>query len=73
MYPAFFLSYLSLQVSYLYTDCNDMMLRIKQAFSRRDIDLSPEAATASYAAVTMPERYEQLEELAILPEPRLTQ
>ncbi|CAI6009340.1 unnamed protein product [Closterium sp. NIES-65] len=54
-------------VGYLYADCSDAVLRMKQVLARAAVDLPPEAATASFHAITLPEHFE-LEELLALPD-----
>ncbi|GJP55549.1 hypothetical protein CLOM_g14506 [Closterium sp. NIES-68] len=57
----------SRKVGYLYADCSDAVLRMKQVLARAAVDLPPEAATASFHAITLPEQFE-LEELLALPD-----
>eukprot|EP00232_Nephroselmis_pyriformis_P014141 CAMPEP_0182882604 /NCGR_PEP_ID=MMETSP0034_2-20130328/17879_1 /TAXON_ID=156128 /ORGANISM="Nephroselmis pyriformis, Strain CCMP717" /LENGTH=476 /DNA_ID=CAMNT_0025015707 /DNA_START=146 /DNA_END=1572 /DNA_ORIENTATION=+ len=51
----------SKKVGYLFQDCNDALVKIKQAFRPGTVDLPEEATTADYRAVTLPEHYDDLE------------
>lgn len=46
------------QVGYLYADCSDALLKIKQAFHSGTVDLPPEAVTAPFESITMPESFD---------------
>lgn len=51
----------SRKVGYLFQDCNDALVKIKQAFNTAVVDLPPEAAKAQFNAITLPEDYDDLE------------
>jgi len=51
----------SRKVGYLFQDCNDALVKIKQAFNTAVVDLPPEAARAHFNAITLPEDYDDLE------------
>ena len=47
------------KVGYLYTDCNDAMLKLRQAYhvGATQVDLAPDAVAAPLGAITLPEHY----------------
>ncbi|CAK9219902.1 unnamed protein product [Sphagnum troendelagicum] len=58
----------SRKVNYLFHDCSEALTKIKQAFHSGVVDLPPEAATAPFNAITLPENFD-LDELEPLPDP----
>jgi len=57
----------SRKVNYLFHDCSEALTKIKQAFHSGVVDLPPEAATAPFNAITLPENFD-LDELEPLPD-----
>lgn len=57
----------SRKVNYLFHDCSEALIKIKQAFHSGVVDLPPEAATAPFHAITLPENFD-LDELEPLPD-----
>jgi hypothetical protein len=57
----------SRKVNYLFHDCSEALTKIKQAFHAGVVDLPPEAATAPFNAITLPENFD-LDELEPLPD-----
>ena len=54
----------SRKVNYLFQDCSEALVKIKQAFKpggRDDVDLPEGAETAPLGAITLPENYDDLE------------
>ncbi|KAF9677008.1 hypothetical protein SADUNF_Sadunf08G0062600 [Salix dunnii] len=48
----------SRKVSYLFDDCSEALLKVKQAFRSTDVDLPPEESTAPYHSITLPETFD---------------
>eukprot|EP00249_Psilotum_nudum_P015061 c25146_g1_i1 orf=384-2912(+) len=48
----------SRKVNYLFHDCSEALNNIKLAFHRSAVDLPPEAATAAFHSVTLPETFD---------------
>ncbi|KAK4802315.1 hypothetical protein SAY86_000518 [Trapa natans] len=48
----------SRKVGYLFDDCSDALLKIKQAFRSSVVDLPPEESTAPYHSITLPETFD---------------
>ncbi|KAJ7298487.1 hypothetical protein O6H91_13G081300 [Diphasiastrum complanatum] len=57
----------SRKVNYLFHDCSEALVKIKQAFHSGVVDLPPEAATAPFHSITLPETFD-LDEFELLPE-----
>jgi len=52
----------SRKVNYLFQDCSEALVKIKQAFTRdKDVDLPEGAETAPLNTITLPENYDDLE------------
>ncbi|CAO2196586.1 unnamed protein product [Urochloa humidicola] len=47
----------SRKVNYLFHDCSEALLKIKQAFRSTAVDLPPEESTAPYHSITLPETF----------------
>ncbi|KAL3686692.1 hypothetical protein R1sor_013001 [Riccia sorocarpa] len=60
----------SRKVNYLFHDCSEALVKIKQAFHAGAVDLPPEAATAPYHSITLPETFD-LDEFEPLPDREL--
>jgi len=48
----------SRKVNYLFNDCSETLVKIKQAFRSTAVDLPPEASTAPYHSITLPETFD---------------
>ncbi|XP_039027425.1 sister chromatid cohesion 1 protein 4-like isoform X2 [Hibiscus syriacus] len=48
----------SRKVNYLFDDCREALLKIKQAFRSTAVDLPPEESTAPYHSITLPETFD---------------
>ncbi|KAE8733385.1 Sister chromatid cohesion 1 protein 4, putative isoform 2 [Hibiscus syriacus] len=48
----------SKKVNYLFDDCSEALLKIKQAFRSTAVDLPPEESTAPYHSITLPETFD---------------
>ncbi|CAM6102874.1 unnamed protein product [Calypogeia fissa] len=48
----------SRKVNYLFHDCSEALVKIKQAFHAGAVDLPPEAATAPFHSITLPETFD---------------
>ncbi|CAN1186924.1 Sister chromatid cohesion 1 protein 4 [Linum perenne] len=48
----------SRKVNYLFDDCSEALLKIKQAFRSTAVDLPPEESTAPYNSITLPETFD---------------
>ncbi|XXG89412.1 hypothetical protein AAC387_Pa12g1414 [Persea americana] len=48
----------SRKVNYLFHDCSEALLKIKQAFRSTAVDLPPEESTAPYHSITLPETFD---------------
>ncbi|KAL4554538.1 hypothetical protein LXL04_039369 [Taraxacum kok-saghyz] len=48
----------SKKVSYLFDDCSEALLKVKNAFRANAVDLPPEESTAPYHAITLPETFD---------------
>ncbi|KAL4303789.1 hypothetical protein GQ457_10G015460 [Hibiscus cannabinus] len=48
----------SRKVNYLFDDCSEALLRVKQAFRSTAVDLPPEESTAPYHSITLPETFD---------------
>ena len=48
----------SRKVNYLYQDCSEALVKIKQAFTSVQVDLPPKVATAPFNSITFPETFE---------------
>ncbi|KAK7295222.1 hypothetical protein RJT34_18127 [Clitoria ternatea] len=48
----------SRKVNYLFDDCSEALLKIKQAFRSTTVDLPPEESTAPYHSITLPETFD---------------
>ncbi|KAJ8753075.1 hypothetical protein K2173_011843 [Erythroxylum novogranatense] len=48
----------SRKVNYLFDDCSEALLKIKQAFRSTAVDLPPEETTAPYHSITLPETFD---------------
>ncbi|KAJ7571082.1 hypothetical protein O6H91_01G147900 [Diphasiastrum complanatum] len=57
----------SRKVNYLFHDCSEALVKIKQAFHSGLVDLPPEAATAPFHSITLPETFD-LDEFELNPE-----
>ncbi|MCO5576937.1 hypothetical protein L7F22_030758 [Adiantum nelumboides] len=57
----------SRQVNYLFNDCSETLGKIKQAFHSADVDLPPEATTAPFHTITLPETFD-FDELELVPD-----
>ncbi|XP_002985553.2 sister chromatid cohesion 1 protein 4 [Selaginella moellendorffii] len=57
----------SRKVNYLFHDCSEALVKIKQAFHSGAVDLPPEAATAPFHSITLPETFD-LDDLELLPD-----
>ena len=45
-------------MGYLFDDCSEALLKVKQAFRSTDVDLPPEESTAPYHSITLPETFD---------------
>ncbi|CAN4114935.1 unnamed protein product [Withania somnifera] len=48
----------SRKVGYLFDDCSEALLKVKQAFRSTAVDLPPEESRAPYHSITLPETFE---------------
>ncbi|CAH9137689.1 unnamed protein product [Cuscuta epithymum] len=48
----------SRKVNYLFDDCSEALLKVKQAFRSTAVDLPPEKSKAPYHSITLPETFE---------------
>ncbi|KAJ4968735.1 hypothetical protein NE237_015436 [Protea cynaroides] len=48
----------SRKVNYLFHDCSEALLKIKQAFRSTVVDLPPDESTAPYHSITLPETFD---------------
>ncbi|KAI3935260.1 hypothetical protein MKW92_013248 [Papaver armeniacum] len=48
----------SRKVNYLFHDCSEALLQVKQAFRSTAVDLPPEESTAPYHSITLPETFD---------------
>ncbi|KAJ8753050.1 hypothetical protein K2173_011818 [Erythroxylum novogranatense] len=48
----------SRKVNYLFDDCSEALLKVKQAFRSNAVDLPPEETTAPYHSITLPETFD---------------
>ncbi|KAK9159416.1 hypothetical protein Syun_005757 [Stephania yunnanensis] len=48
----------SRKVNYLFHDCSEALLKVKQAFRSTAVDLPPEESTAPYHSITLPETFD---------------
>ncbi|GLT50109.1 hypothetical protein SLA2020_236180 [Shorea laevis] len=48
----------SRKVNYLFDDCSEALLKVKQAFRSATVDLPPEESTAPYHSITLPETFD---------------
>ncbi|VFQ62561.1 unnamed protein product [Cuscuta campestris] len=48
----------SRKVNYLFDDCSEALLKVKQAFRSTAVDLPPEESKAPYHSITLPETFE---------------
>ncbi|XP_033143158.1 sister chromatid cohesion 1 protein 4 isoform X2 [Brassica rapa] len=48
----------SKKVNYLFDDCSEALLKVKQAFRSAAVDLPPEESTAPYHSITLPETFD---------------
>uniref|UniRef100_A0A803KMK7 Sister chromatid cohesion 1 protein 4-like n=1 Tax=Chenopodium quinoa TaxID=63459 RepID=A0A803KMK7_CHEQI len=48
----------SKKVNYLFDDCSDALLKVKQAFRSTAVDLPPEQSKAPYHSITLPETFD---------------
>ncbi|KAJ4957873.1 hypothetical protein NE237_024984 [Protea cynaroides] len=48
----------SRKVNYLFHDCSEALLKVKQAFRSTVVDLPPEESTAPYHSITLPETFD---------------
>ncbi|XP_071707838.1 sister chromatid cohesion 1 protein 4-like isoform X2 [Rutidosis leptorrhynchoides] len=48
----------SRKVNYLFDDCSEALLKVKQAFRSTTVDLPPEESTAPYHSITLPETFD---------------
>lgn len=48
----------SRKVNYLFHDCSETLLKVKQAFRSTVVDLPPEESTAPYHSITLPETFD---------------
>ncbi|ONK56901.1 uncharacterized protein A4U43_C10F14450 [Asparagus officinalis] len=48
----------SKKVNYLFHDCSEALLNVKQAFRSTAVDLPPEESTAPYHSITLPETFD---------------
>ncbi|KAL6586860.1 hypothetical protein OROMI_001848 [Orobanche minor] len=46
------------KVNYLFDDCSEALLKVKQAFCSTDVDLPPEESKAPYHSITLPEKFD---------------
>lgn len=46
------------KVNYLFDDCSEALLKVKQAFRSTTVDLPPEESTAPYHSITLPETFD---------------
>ena len=51
----------SRKVNYLFQDCSEALVKIKQVFRPGTVDLPADAATAPNATITLPDNYDDLE------------
>ncbi|KAG6515257.1 hypothetical protein ZIOFF_025649 [Zingiber officinale] len=47
----------SRKVNYLFHDCSEALLKVKQAFRSTAVDLPPEESIAPYHSITLPETF----------------
>lgn len=45
-------------MGYLFDDCSEALLKVKQAFRSTAVDLPPEESKAPYHSITLPETFE---------------
>ncbi|GAB2277147.1 hypothetical protein Dimus_011854 [Dionaea muscipula] len=48
----------SRKVNYLFDDCSEALLKVKQAFRSAEVDLPPEESKAPYHSITLPETFD---------------
>ena len=48
----------SRKVNYLFDDCSEALLNVKQAFRSAAVDLPPEQSKAPYHTITLPETFD---------------
>ncbi|CAI9759277.1 unnamed protein product [Fraxinus pennsylvanica] len=48
----------SRKVNYLFDDCSEALLKVKQAFRSAAVDLPPEESKAPYHSITLPEKFD---------------
>lgn len=48
----------SRKVNYLFDDCSETLLNVKQAFRSAAVDLPPEESKAPYHSITLPETFD---------------
>lgn len=48
----------SRKVNYLFDDCSEALLKVKQAFRSTAVDLPPEESKAPYHSITLPETFD---------------
>ncbi|KAK6156441.1 hypothetical protein DH2020_010689 [Rehmannia glutinosa] len=46
------------KVNYLFDDCSEALLKVKQAFRSTAVDLPPEESKAPYHSITLPEKFD---------------
>ncbi|KAL8557764.1 hypothetical protein ACS0TY_005028 [Phlomoides rotata] len=46
------------KVNYLFDDCSEALLKVKQAFRSTTVDLPPEESKAPYHSITLPEKFD---------------
>lgn len=46
------------KVNYLFDDCSEALLKVKQAFRSAAVDLPPEESKAPYHSITLPETFD---------------
>lgn len=51
----------SRKINYLYSDCNEALVKIKQAFKAGDVDLPTEGIIAPMHAITLPDNFNNLD------------
>jgi len=54
------------KVSYLFQDCSEALVKIKGAFAKERADLPEGGAVAVHNVITLPENYDDLEEMLLL-------
>ena len=47
-----------MKLNYLYQDCSEALVKIKQAFTLVQVDLPPKVATAPFNSIIFPETFE---------------